>query len=167
MMQQSDQTGMSCSHLYPAMLGIALLCAGTVAVFPAHEAWGQEVQIPLAVTQSVVRNGAISTLERRLQALTRELALNGTQQIKVRQILESQRTAVRKIWVDPAVPPTERAAATQAQTERTGDEIRTVLNEDQRKIYNRSRSDNQLPAGDKRSVEQWMDAAQARRPGTR
>jgi hypothetical protein len=63
------------------------------------------------------------------------------------------------------VPPVERAAATQAQTERTGDEIRAVLNEDQKNLYNRSSKGNP-PPGDKRSVEQWMDASQARKAGT-
>jgi hypothetical protein len=166
-MQRSAHSAATGSGPNAVMLGIALCCAGAAAVLvPAHAARGQEAPVPAAATRSPVRNGAVPTLDRRLQAMTRELGLDDGQQARIRQILESQRDAVRKIWMNPAVPPVERAAATQAQTERTGDDIRVVLNEDQRKIYNRSRSDNQLPGGDKRSVEQWMDAAQARKPGT-
>lgn len=166
MMQRSARAARGGFRHYPFIVGIALLCAGTAAALvPAHAAPGQEAPVPAAVARSPVRNGAVPTLDRRLQAMTRELGLDSGQQAKIRQTLESQRSAVRMIWVNPAVPPAERAAATQAQTERTGDDIRAVLNDDQRKIYNRSRNDNQLPTGDKRSVEQWMDAAQARRPG--
>jgi hypothetical protein len=150
------------------MFGVALLLAAGAAVLaPMRAALGQEKEVSAAVAKPpVVRNGAVPTLDRRLQALTKELGLDSAQQVKIRQILESQRDAVHRIWVDPAVPPAERAAATQAQTEHTGDDIRAVLNEGQKNIYNRSRNGDQVPPGDKRSVEQWMDASQARKPGT-
>jgi hypothetical protein len=119
-----------------------------------------------AARPAATRNGATPTLDRRMQAMTRELQLDAQQQAQIRQILQSQREAVHKIWVDPTLLPAERAAVTQAQTEHTGDAIRAVLNDEQKKLYNRSRTDQSLPPGDKRGVEQWMDAAHSPRPGS-
>jgi hypothetical protein len=114
---------------------------------------------------SVARLSRASALDRRMTVLTKELKLDSKQQLQIRQILEGQRAAVRAIWSDPSILPPERTAATQAQAEHTGDAIRAVLNDEQQKLYNRSRADNALPPGDKRSVEQWMDSAKAKPPG--
>ena len=99
-----------------------------------------------------------------MQALTRELDLDQSQQQKVREILESQRAEVHRIWVDPAVLPAERAAVTQAETERTGEAIRSLLTDAQKLRYNRSRKGEPAAATDRRSVEEWMDAARSPRP---
>ncbi len=125
-----------------------------------------DTPLPSVASPAPLRNGAAPTLERRLQAMTRELGLDPTQQTRVRQLLEQQRDTIRRIWRDPSVLPAERAALTQAQTEHTGDAIRAVLTAEQKKIYNRERKDEPPPAEGKRSVEQWMDASQARRPGS-
>jgi hypothetical protein len=114
---------------------------------------------------TVARLSRTTPLDRRMSVLTKELNLDTKQQVQIRRILEAQRAAVRAIWSDPSILPPERSAATQAQTEHTGDAIRAVLNDEQQKLYNRSRADNPMPPGDKRSVEQWMDAAKAKPPG--
>ena len=135
---------------------------------PVPEAAPGQVLTPASADgkTSVARLSRTSPLDRRMQVLTKELNLDPKQQAQIRKILESQRDAVRKIWSDPAVLPPERTAATQAQAEHAGDAIRAVLNEEQQKLYNRSRADNPLPPGDKRSVEQWMDAAKGKTPTT-
>ena len=169
MMQRSTRAGSGSSRPYSVILGMALLSVGTGTGFAPVQRALAEAAPPSTVEapKAAVGRRAVPSLDRRLQALTRELGLDAGQQARVREILTAQREAVRRIWVDPAVPPVERAAATQAQTERTGDDIRAILNDAQKKIYNRARNDSQLSNGDKRSVEQWMDASQAPRPGLR
>jgi hypothetical protein len=77
----------------------------------------------------------------------------------LRKILTEQRDAVRRIWSDKALLPAERAPATRAANERTGDQIRAMLNDEQKKKYNPPQPTTPHDAGDKRSVEQWLDAS--------
>jgi hypothetical protein len=70
---------------------------------------------------------------------------------------------VRKIWTDKALLPAERAPATRAANERTGDEIRAILNDEQRKKYNPPPRATPPARGDTRTVEQWMESSGPRK----
>jgi hypothetical protein len=98
-----------------------------------------------------------SKLEDRVKVLAKALDLDASQQSQLRKILLGQREAVRKIWRDPALSPAERAPATRAANERTGDEIREILNDEQKQKYNTTVPAAAADPGDKRSVEQWLD----------
>jgi hypothetical protein len=109
-----------------------------------------------------VRRGGASTLDDRVTAFTRALELDPVQQARLRKILMEQRDTVRKIWSDRTLLPAERVPATRAANERTGDEIRSILSDDQKKKYNPPRPSSAPERGDTRSVEQWLDATRSR-----
>jgi hypothetical protein len=101
----------------------------------------------------------VDPLEQRVQLLERELGLTSKQQEAVRQILRGQREAVRQIWEDPSISPAERAPAVRLLGERTADRIRAVLNEEQKKKYNRPTPDGALSAQANVDVPGWLRAA--------
>ena len=134
---------------------IAALIAGLMLVPPVHaaEAPGAEPASSPPPAHPVHRRSA---LEQRLEILTRELQLSSAQQAEVRKILIRQQMAVRQVWSNSTIDPLERAAATQSVTEHTGDAIREVLTEEQKKKYNTVKPDMPVEAGSRRSVEDWM-----------
>ena len=111
-----------------------------------------------------VRAARTSNLDDRVKLLTTELNLDATQQEALRRILLEQRDRIQKVWNDAASPPAVRVAATRGISERTGDQIRALLTEAQKKQYNQARKPRE--AKDKtesRGVEEWMKAA-SRKP---
>ena len=98
-------------------------------------------------------------LEQRVQLLTHELELSAGQQEAVRKILQGQREAVQHIWQDPAIDPAERAPAVRLVTERTADRIRAVLDDEQKKKYNRALPDGELSTRTNVDVEGWLRTA--------
>lgn len=134
---------------------IVTLIAGAMLVpsVYASDAPAAEPASPPQATHPAHRKSA---LEQRLVVLTRELQLSGTQQAEVRKILVRQQLAVRQVWSSPAIDPLERAAATQSVTEHTGDAIRELLTDEQKKKYNLIKPDMPVEAGSRRSVEEWM-----------
>jgi hypothetical protein len=108
-----------------------------------------------------------SGLDARVRTLSKFLDLDAAQQSELRKVLENQREQVRKLWNDSTVAPANRISATRAISDNTADQIRALLNEEQRKKYNPPRQPH--PAGadaDKRSVEEWMNAARAKQAPT-
>jgi hypothetical protein len=135
------------------IVGLLLAGCGLAAFAQQPPASGMAPAVP---QQQPARQVASSTLEQRLQMLSKELNLTDAQRRKVRDILVAQRARVRQIWSNPAIDPNDRAPATQAVTERTGDEIRAVLDEEQRKKYNQTKPDMPIEAGSRRGVDEWM-----------
>lgn len=129
----------------------ALLAAGAACAQPQGPA-------PTAPAAQAQRSHAarVDPLEQRVQLLSRELDLNLEQRAAVRRILQGQREAVQHIWQDPAIDPAERAPAVRLLGERTADQIRAVLNEEQRKKYNRALTDGALSTRSNVNVEGWL-----------
>ncbi len=100
---------------------------------------------------------AAGTLDHRVAALTKALALDARQQAELQQIFTNQRAAVMKIWRDPALLAAERAPATRAVEERTADQIRSILSDEQKKRYNPPKP--QIPAPEPPDVAAWMETA--------
>jgi hypothetical protein len=76
------------------------------------------------------------TLDHRVKVLAKALDLDPRQQAELWKILDSQRQAVAKIWSDPTLLSAERVPATRAAEDRTAEQIRSILNEEQKKRYN-------------------------------
>jgi hypothetical protein len=112
--------------------------------------------------QLAARHGGVSALEDRIKAFSKALNLDAAQQTQLRKILIEQLVAVRMIWSDKSLLPAERVPATRAANARTGDEIRAILNDEQKKKYNPAPPSAPPEQGDKRSVEQWLDATRPR-----
>jgi hypothetical protein len=100
----------------------------------------------------------VDALDQRVQLLTRELDLNLEQQGAVRQVLRGQREAIEHIWEDTAISPAERAPAVRLVGERAADQIRALLNGEQRKKYNRPLPDGALSTQANADVDGWLRA---------
>ena len=131
-----------------------LIAAATLA--PAAYATDTAVAGPSSSLQAVHALPRKPAIEQRLEVLTKELELTAAQQAEVRRILVRQQLAVRQVWSNSTIDPLERAAATQSVTEHTGEAIRAILNEEQKKKYNLAKPDAPVEAGSQRSVEDWM-----------
>jgi hypothetical protein len=94
-------------------------------------------------------------LDHRLKVLAKALDLDARQEAELRRILESQRQAVTKIWSDPALLSAERVPATRAAEERTAEQIRAILNDEQKKRYNPPKP--QGAEAPPPNVEAWME----------
>ena len=95
-------------------------------------------------------------LEQRLDALTKALALDSPQKAKLRQLLERQRAAVLRIWADSSLLPAERAPATKAVADRTADDIRAILSDEQKQKFNPPRPPPP-PDSPPPDVSRWME----------
>ena len=101
-------------------------------------------------------------LEERVRSLTQALDLDATQQSALRKLLEGQREQIGRAWSNESVPAIYRVSATQAISDKTADQIRSLLNEEQKKKYNPPRQARDALAGSARSdVAAWMNAGQA------
>jgi hypothetical protein len=107
---------------------------------------------PAARPPARVRTGG--SLQHRVDVLSKALQLDARQRSELITILESQRQAVSKIWSDPALLPAERTPATRALQERTANQIRAILSEEQRKRYNPPKPQGAEPPSP--NVEEWM-----------
>ena len=104
------------------------------------------------------------TLENRVRILTQWLGLDATQQTELRKVLQGQREQVKSLWSDTSVPAAQRISATQAISDRTGDQIRAMLNDEQKKKFNPPRPPRDETAASVRpNVEDWMNAPNAGR----
>jgi hypothetical protein len=123
--------------------------------------WGYAVLLALALSCVAQAQAQVPALEQRLRLLTRELSLTAGQQESVRHILEGQQAAVRALLDDPRVSPAERAPAIGAIQERTANEIRAVLNDEQKDEYYKPRP----ASGAERhpDIETWLDVAHGKR----
>jgi hypothetical protein len=130
-------------------------------VIPAYAASGHEVAHPKATRRHAPRHAAVSRIEDRVRTLSKGLGLDLKQEAELRKVLERQREQVQRVWKDPALPGRWRVSATLAIDERTADEIRALLNDEQRKKYNPPRQRHEQTS-DKLGVEAWMDAMKPR-----
>ena len=95
--------------------------------------------------------------------LSKALDLDAKQQSELRKVLEDQREQVSRVWNDTSVPAAYRVSATQAITDKTADQIRALLREEQKKRYNPPKLPREAAPGSPRpSVEAWMNPAKAR-----
>ena len=122
---------------------------------------GETGTAPGASAPPATRHHARPALEDRVRMLSRTLDLDETQQSALRKVLESQRDQVMKVWSDSSVPAGYRVIATEAIADKTADQIRALLNEEQRKKYNQPRKPRDASAGAAQpNVEDWMKATQ-------
>jgi len=145
------------------------MCGGRIAGFPGLLvlALAGPGSLPSPVTAAeqgqadVSRHAAAgrarrSGLEDRVATLTKALDLDAKQQAALRKVLLGQREQMQRIWSDQSMPSANRIALTRAVTKQTADQIRALLNEEQRKKY------DPPPQGDpgrtvgNAHVEDWM-----------
>ena len=97
-----------------------------------------------------------SGLDERIKLLARELDLDAKQQSDLKRVLEEQRERVVRAWADGSVPAGVRVQTTQKISERTSDQIRALLSEEQRKRYIQPKSREMEQNQTSGDVESWM-----------
>ena len=97
------------------------------------------------------------SLASRVQALSRALDLDANQQVELGKVLERQRDQLEKIWGDASMAPAYRVVATRVISERTSDEIRALLTEEQRQKYKAPRRPDAGGSAARPNVEDWMN----------
>ena len=101
------------------------------------------------------RNG--TGLDDRVNTLTKALDLDATQQSGLRKVLEGQREQVARVWNDESAPAAYRVSATRAISNKTADQIRALLNDEQKKKYNPPKPHSTAAGSTGPSVEDWMN----------
>jgi Spy/CpxP family protein refolding chaperone len=141
--------------------GVAEAASATDAAAAANDA-DEKDAAALAAQDPGQRRPSVSPLDRRVNLLAKELDLNAAQQAQVKKLLESQREQVARVWNDASIPAARRVVATQAIGDRTADQIRALLTEEQRKKYIQPRQREAsvgAPGGD---VQAWMNAGKVK-----
>jgi hypothetical protein len=87
--------------------------------------------------------------------LARSLDLDASQQARLRELLESQRQQLRQLWADPGVSGTDRVGPTLAIFDRTRDQIRAMLTDEQKKKYPAA-APRELTAPAQADPEHWL-----------
>ena len=125
----------------------------------AHAAYAGDLSANQSKFHAAHRQAG-NSLDGRMALLTAELGLDALQQIQVRRILENQREQIIKVWSDTSVPAAQRVNATRVISDGTADQIRALLTEAQKAKYTAARQPRASATDhDKRSVEDWMNAA--------
>jgi hypothetical protein len=137
-----------------ARLRIAIVAAFAVYTAATGAAHATESHAP-------AQTAVAGTLDHRVAVLTKALELDARQQAELARIFASQREAVRKIWSNPALLAAERVPATRAAEDRTGDAIRAILTDEQKKKYNPPKPPAPPPSRPP-DVGAWMDATRAK-----
>jgi hypothetical protein len=128
---------------------------GGAAVAPSARAKASTVPRPTVSRTS-------SALDRRVALLVRELDLDDSQRLKVRALLVGQREQVLRVWDDESLPSGLRVKQTQAISERTQDEIRALLTDEQKQKYSKPRPAGAAAGGSPAELATWMDKVDGR-----
>ena len=128
---------------------------------------GQESQ-DRAVVTSEPRHHYKPSLDGRVKALAQGLDLDAMQQSELRKVLQAQHEQVSRVWNDASTPAAYRISATQAVSNKAADQIRVLLNEEQRKKFNppKKPTHEAMAGSAKPNVEGWMDAVRPKQAGS-
>jgi hypothetical protein len=137
--------------LLPLALAFPMSC-----LMPAHATADGQSKPEDVAQPKASRHHKGSSLEDRVKTLSRVLDLDAQQQLELSKVLEGQREQVNKVWNDPSLPASYRVVATQAISDKTADQIRALLNEEQRKKYKPPRQHDSADASARPNVEDWM-----------
>jgi hypothetical protein len=97
------------------------------------------------------------TVDDRVKILAKNLDLNESQETAVKRILERRQQETLRIRRDPTIAGGARIEQFRMLQDRTAEEIRAVLNDEQKKKYDPFAA-RRIPQAEGRSVEDWMKA---------
>jgi hypothetical protein len=141
------------SRLIIRSLSLAFLLATSWSGTPA---WTQS--LPLADSGTEAPPARMrGNLDQRVARLTQALQLSEPQQSAVRGILEQRKEQFWRIRHDPSLPGSERIERVRALQQATAEQIRGVLNDEQKKKYDPLAVRRLEPARGQRPVEDWLD----------
>jgi hypothetical protein len=157
-----------------ALLAVGI--AGLVAVHAAVQSSAESAESAVSAAVETVdaasaeqaaqpagrRRQTLSPLDRRVALLGQELKLDDGQRAKVKLLLQSQSAQVNHVWDDASIPSALRVKSTQTIGERTADQIRALLNDEQRKKYIQPRQHDAKVGAAAVDVESWMNKGNAK-----
>jgi len=120
---------------------------------------------PARPVRDTPRRQTRPSIDDRVRPLAKALDLNEEQQSAVKKILEQRQQQVWRIRRDPSISGVTRITRIdkfRALQESTVEQIRAVLNEEQRKKYDPFAARRLQPAPHQRSVEDWLEATSQR-----
>jgi hypothetical protein len=103
------------------------------------------------------------SIDDQVKGFAKNLDLNETQQAQVKAILERRQEQSRRIWNDHSVPVSDRIGRYRALNDGTVAQIRSILNEEQKKKYDPLAHRKDLPTTAQPSVEDWMNATRPKK----
>jgi hypothetical protein len=136
---------------FPALLVLAVVAAG---VLPARVEAAPQITAGSSRPAAHPRHRR-SAPEDHVATLTKALGLDAKQQAALRSLLQRQREQVRRIWNDESVSSANRIASTKALSKQTANEIRALLNEEQRKKFDPPAQDDPGHVITHAHVEDW------------
>jgi hypothetical protein len=95
------------------------------------------------------------TVDDRVKVLAKSLDLNESQQTAVKKILERRQQETLRIRTDANISGSARMEQFRMLQDRTAEQIRAVLNEEQRKKYDPFAA-RRIPQSEGRTVEDWL-----------
>lgn len=108
------------------LLGVVTMCAGT-GLGQTGKGGGYQP------SNHVMRRPSL--IDTQVERLTKRLDLTKPQQVAVKRILEHQRQQIAAVWDDPVIEPIARTYKLRDLQDDAVKEIRTVLNDEQKKKY--------------------------------
>jgi hypothetical protein len=145
----------------PIIVAVLSICTMLPAITVAADDDAMALSPPAAPSHPPARVATAGPLDHRVAVLTKALELDARQQAELARIFASQREAVKKIWSNPALLAAERVPATRAAEDRTGDAIREILTDEQKKKYNPPKPPAPPPSRPP-DIGAWMDATRAK-----
>jgi hypothetical protein len=140
-----------------------VVCATAAGAATADAESARPAGLAAPTPRLAARDRVATTIDGRVKLLSKELELDAGQQRELRAILERQRDAVKRVWGNGNLLPTERGAAVRAITDRTADQTRALLTEAQRKKYNPPKpAGASSPASAAPDVAGWMEAMRSK-----
>ena len=135
--------------------GGAFLLLGVLIVLPRPQAFGQATQPANPQLQAPHRYRRL-TIDDQVRGLAKNLDLNAAQQLAVKKILQQRQQATLRISRENSG--SDRISRIRALQVRTSEQIRSVLNDEQKKKYNPLGQRPPQPSSPQPSVEDWLKA---------
>ena len=121
------------------------------------------VPVLLLSAPAFAQRGHRPTIDDRVKVLARSLELNEAQKVAVKKILEQRQQETLRIRLDSSISGGTRIERFRALQDHTVEQIRAVLNDEQKKKYDPLAVRRVGPAPDQKSVEDWLKVT---RPAT-
>ena len=136
-------------------LALALACLDCGIASAADQAPGAQAPKVTVLSHQSRRRSSAQTVEARVQLLTRQLDLDAKQQGELGRLLERERQQGVEVRRSAGLSAVDRVHAAEALHDRTDDQIRALLNEEQKKKYP-ARPPRQTTKPAQPDLEQWM-----------
>lgn len=137
-------------------LAFALVCLFCTQASAAEQAPTDEAPRAQAPRRHARRRSGGQRLEVRVKLLTEKLDLDPKQQVEVKRLLERERQQILQVRTNTNRSAVDRALAIQAIGDKTSDQVRAMLNEEQKKKYPAARPPRDAKIAPQADVEHWM-----------